>query len=256
MPVWELATMTWEDARALSERTPVALLPVGAVEAHGPHLPVTTDVIIAEAMARSGAELLAERGIPALILPPLSYAPAPFAAEFPGTITVRPETLRSLVADIARSAASHGARALAIANAHLDPAHIGALHEAGAEAGRHLAWAFPDVTRRPWAARLTDEFRSGACHAGQYETSIVMAARPKLVREDARRDLPPVMSSLTTAMREGRDTFEAAGGPRAYFGDPVAATAAEGHQTIAELGRILEEAVLDAIGIGKDRWEQ
>ena len=57
----------------------VAILPLGAIEAHGPHLPVGTDVWIAEAMARDGAERLGAEGIAVLILPPLAYAPAPFA---------------------------------------------------------------------------------------------------------------------------------------------------------------------------------
>src|SRR5437667_139867 len=103
---------------------------------------------------------------------------------------------------------------------------------------------FPDVTKKPWAVRLTDEFRSGACHAGRYESSIVLAARPELVRETVRGSLPANPRSLSGAIRAGQTSFEQAGGPRAYFGSPAEARADEGARTIEVLGAILEEAVL------------
>ena len=255
MAVNELSAMTWEEVAGLDASRVVAILPIGATEAHGPHLPLSTDVLIAEAMARSGAARLAQRGLEPLILPPLAYTPTPFAAGFAGTIGVSATTLRETLEDIAGSLGRLGVRRLVIANAHLDPTHLGALHDAVSAtradtdptgAGNAATVIFPDITRRPWGSRLTAEFRSGACHAGQYETSIIMAVRPDLVRDDARMTLPPVTHSLSTAMREGRHTFEEAGGERAYFGDPAAASAEEGLQTIAVLGEILEEAVLNA----------
>ncbi|HEX7118627.1 MAG TPA: creatininase family protein [Longimicrobiales bacterium] len=268
MAVRELSEMTWEDARGLAGGRTLAVLPVGAIEAHGPHLPLATDVIIAEAMARAGADRLAARAYDVVLLPPLAYSAAPFAAAFPGTLSLRPETATALVVDIARSLASHGVAALAIANAHLDPAHLASLHAAvaacsdarastdagvrgrggaAARRGGGIAVVFPDLTRKPWALRLTEEFRSGACHAGRFESSIVMAARPSLVRDALRASLPAVPHSLSVAIREGKRTFEDAGGPRAYFGDPAAASAAEGRATIAALGRILEDAVVEAL---------
>ncbi len=245
MPVWELSAMTWEEARGLAGERAVAVLPVGAVEAHGPHLPLTTDVVIAEAMARAGAERLAARGYDVFLLPPLYYSAAPFAAAFPGTISIRPETMTAVVTDIARSLADHGVRALAIANAHLDPAHLASLRAVAEEV--RLTIVFPDLTRKPWALRLTDEFRSGACHAGRFESSVIMAERPGWVRDTIRAALPEVPHSLSVAIRDGKRTFEEAGGPRAYFGDPASASAEEGRETIAALGRILEDAVVAAL---------
>jgi creatinine amidohydrolase len=242
--------MTWPEAAALDPERAVAILPVGAVEAHGPHLPLGTDREIAEAMADEGARRLAAAGWAPLVLPAIDYTAAPFAAGFAGTVSVRPETVTALVVDVATAVAGRGWRCLAIANAHLDPAHLGALAAAAEQirAGGWIAVAFPDLTRRPWAARLGEEFASGACHAGRFEGSIVLAARPGLVREDARRALAPNPASLSRAIRAGLTTFEAAGGERAYFGDPAAASAGEGRERIAELGRILEEAVLEAVG--------
>jgi creatinine amidohydrolase len=240
-----LSEMTWEEVRDLDRGRTVALLPVGAVEAHGPHLPIGTDVIIAEAMARAAASRLAPQGLGAIVLPSIAYTPAPFGAAFPGTLSITRETLTALILDLARELTRHGFAALAIANAHLDPAHREALAHAVARGGeeRLLPVAFPDVTRRPWAPRLSDEFRSGACHAGRYEGSVVMAERPTLVRERIQRALPPNPPSLADAIRAGAHTFEEAGGPRAYFGSPAEATADEGRATIDTLGEILAESV-------------
>jgi len=101
--------------------------------------------------------------------------------------------------------------------------------------------AFPNLTARPWAVRLGDEFRSGACHAGQFETSVVLAERPELVRDAIRAGLPPNPPSLSRAIRDGKRSFEEAGGARAYFGFPSQATAEEGRATIEVLGAILDE---------------
>ena len=115
----ELAAMTWEEVRDLDGQTLVAILPAGAVEAHGPHLPLDTDVVIATAMARAGARRLSARQYSVVILSPLAYTAAEFAAGFPGTVSLRPETVTATVVDIARSLTRHKVAVLAIANAHL-----------------------------------------------------------------------------------------------------------------------------------------
>ncbi|MGH7521267.1 MAG: creatininase family protein, partial [Gemmatimonadales bacterium] len=71
MPVHELAQLTWEEVRDLDRERTLVILPVGAIEAHGPHLPLDTDVVIATAMARAGAKGLGARGKGVLILPAL-----------------------------------------------------------------------------------------------------------------------------------------------------------------------------------------
>ena len=250
MTVFQLAEMTYEEVRALEAARVVAILPAGAIEAHGPHLPLSTDVIIAEAMARAGAEKLAARGYLPLILPALIYSVADFAAGFPGTISPSRESVTGLVSDIARSLSKQGFPALTIANAHLDPDHIASIEAATAAARAEdlLTIVFPDISKKPWALMLTDEFKSGACHAGQYEGSIVLAERPELVREEIRKGLAANLASLSQAIRAGVKSFEAADGPRAYFGSPAAASAAEGRRTIDVLGSILEEAVLNELG--------
>ncbi len=246
MPLKNFASMTWEEVRDLDSERTVAILPVGAVEAHGPHLPLGTDVIIAEAMARSAAEALASKGWSALMLPPIWYTQASFAEAFPGTISVSGSAVVSTVVDIARSLGAARIRTLALANAHLDPAHVAALRRATGQAAPGCRIVFADITRNEAAARLTDEFRSGACHAGRYEGSVVLAEAPELVRMDIAAELPGNPASLVEAMRSGLRTFEEAGGPDAYFGSPAEATADEGQDTIRVLGSILSEAVLSS----------
>jgi len=244
MAVCWLATATYEEVAALNRARAVAIVPLGATEAHGPHLPLSTDVIIVEAMARAGAERLDRRGVPVVVLPTVSLTPAPFAADFPGTIGVRPATLAALLEDVADALGAQGFRRLVLASAHLDPEHLGAVTEA-MEAMRvdGMRVAFPNLARRPWSQRLGEEFQTGACHAGRFETSIVMAERPDLVREVG-TTLPPNPSSLSVAIRAGQRTFAEAGGPRAYFGWPADATADEGRTLVETLGAILEEAAL------------
>jgi creatinine amidohydrolase len=250
MPVHQLAALTWKDVSRLTSRRAVAVLPAGAIEAHGPHLPLGTDVVIAEAMARAGAMRLADRGLEVLVLPSLSFAPAPFGAAFPGTLDLPASATTSVVSALVRELGRHGIILTALANAHHDPANVTALRNAVAELdatpdGPRLV--FPDVTRRRWAERLTEEFRSGACHAGRYETSILLAERPDLVDRDGMIALPPNPRSLVDAMRAGRATFAEAGGDEAYFGWPADATADEGRAIVGTLGDILCDAVLERL---------
>jgi creatinine amidohydrolase len=248
VPVLRLGELSWEAFRDLPKARLVAVLPVGATEAHGPHLPLATDVIIAEAMARNGAERLLAHDIDPVLLPPLAYTHASYAAGFAGTISIGAETATAMLVDVARALSKHGVRWLAIANAHLEPAHIASLSAAALriESEALLSVVFPDVTRKPWALRLSDEFKSGACHAGRYEGSIVMFERPELVQDELRRALAPNRISLSKAIRDGKTSFEQAGGDRAYFGDPAAATAEEGKASVDTLGQILAEAVSEA----------
>lgn len=239
-----LAEMTFAEVQEAAKDA-VVLLPAAATEAHGPHLPLMTDVIIARAMATAGAKALEARGVSlGVVAPPLQWTPAGYAAGFPGTMSLSPSTATAVLVEALMSFHRAGFSRIVVANAHLDPAHIASLNEGVSRArDAGAVVTFPDITRKPWALRLTDEFRSGACHAGQFETSIIMAERPDLVRETIRVALEPNPASLSDAIRAGKATFEAAGGPEAYFGYPAKATPEEGRETLRILGEILADAV-------------
>jgi creatinine amidohydrolase len=247
----ELAHLTFEEARTLLDRGAIALLPTGAIEAHGPHLPLSTDIVISREAAHRAVRRLLRDGVDAIVLPPLAYAVTEYASGFAGTISLSFDTAKALARDVILGAMRTGFRGVVVVNAHLEPENLRALHEACDEArARGARVELPDVTRKPHALRLGDEFKSGACHAGSYETSLVLAADPFLVRSERMAALVANPTSLSRAIKEGKKTFVEAGGPDAYFGDPAAATETEGESLYAELAEIFADA---ALAIARER---
>jgi creatinine amidohydrolase len=214
------------------------ILPTGACEAHGPHLPVDTDVRIAVAMAERAAERVDGR-----VLPPLTYGVARFARNFPGTISISPEVMVATVTEILVAAHAAGASALGLANAHLEPANIDALF-AAARRVKELTGvdvAFPNVGSRRSSERLA---RAGCAvdgHSGRYETSLVLAISPRLVHGHAK--LPAVEADLGAGIAAGATSFEEAGGPLAYFGRPAEGSGELGERLLDELGAMLAEGL-------------
>jgi creatinine amidohydrolase len=213
---------------------PVALWPVGAVEPHGPHAPLGTDTLISVGMCERAAGRLDN----AVVLPPLPFGVTRYGAAFAGAIGISEQTLRAVVRDVAKSVADNGFRRLVIVNNHFEPEQVATLRAAAEEAGA----LYLDLVRRRNAERLTDEFRRGSCHAGRYETSLVLADAPALVDSTA-KDLPPNEVDMPAAMAAGRTDFLAMGMDRAYCGAPAEATAEEGRQTFETLTDMLVELV-------------
>jgi creatinine amidohydrolase len=239
----DLAKRTWPEAKDLFGPDTVVLLPVGSTEPHGPHLPLDTDVTIAVAQAERAAARLEADGVRALVLPALPYGLTEFTSGFPGAVSLRPGTLWALLEDIVNSLEDQGVRRVVFCNAHLEPEHVAVLRgvildHAELTADRAQA-VFPDNTRRRWAQTLSDEFRSGECHAGSYETGIVMAADPDAVREDERAGLAPVTIGLIEKMQAGAKSFAECGSEHAYCGDPAAASADEGREQIERLAEMV-----------------
>jgi creatinine amidohydrolase len=234
--VRRLGELTWREADALKPRAPIVLVPIGSTEAHGPHLPLATDAILSEELAQRAAAALEGAGYATLVAPTVPYAITHYASEFAGTISI---------ADVCSSLVAQGFLRVCLVNSHLEPAHVASLKEACARvlAERGVAVVFADQLERRWARTLTDEFKRGACHAGSYETSLVLAARPELVRDEVRRQLMVKPIDLARAMREGKRTFGEAGAPEAYFGDPAAASVEEGNDIYARLVAMIVEEV-------------
>lgn len=244
----ELAEMTYEEAQDAAAAGAVALLPAGATEAHGPHLPLSTDVIISREAAVRAARLLRGEGREAVVLPALAYAVTEFAADFGGTISLPIETATALARDVILGAVRAGFAGVVVCNAHLEPGNLRALEDAVREARERGAKAtFPDVTKKPHALALGDEFKSGACHAGSYETSLVLAAQPFLARTDLAEALEPNPTSLSRAIKDGKQSFLEAGGPMAYFGDPASASASEGEERYRALAEIFAGAARELL---------
>ncbi len=207
----------------------VHVLPLGAVEPHGPHAPLVTDTLISLGICHRAADRL-DGEIPVLVLPPMHYGVTRYAAAFPGTVSIGEDTLRGLVTEIASSVGT-----IVLVNSHFEPEQVETLRSTGLP--------LLDLTRRAQAERLTEEFRSGSCHAGRYETSLVLADRPELVHADRMRALEERHVDLPAAIRAGQTDFVALGMDRAYCGSPAEASAEEGRATFETLTEMLVELI-------------
>ncbi len=207
----------------------VYLLPLGATEPHGPHAPLSTDTVISVGICERAAERLAGE-IPVLVLPALPYGVTRYGSAFAGTVSLSEETLGSIVAEIAASVGP-----LVLVNSHFEPEQVQTLRATGLP--------LLDLTRRANAERLTDEFRSGSCHAGRYETSLVLADQPQLVHADRMRALEERHVDMPAAILDGRTDFLAMGMDEAYCGAPAESSAEEGRETFETLAEMLVELI-------------
>jgi creatinine amidohydrolase len=240
--------LTWQEAEAALMQQPIGLLPIGAIEAHGPHLPLDTDVIIASAMAETAARKLTAAGRVALVLPPVVYGVSFAGTSFRGTSPVEREAFEPYLASLLIHLARQGYGAIIGCNAHLEPAHFDSIHAAcrAAEATVGIPIRTPDQRSARFAALLSDEFRAGARHAGGYETSILLAAKPDAVRVDVMRNLPPVWIDLPARLAAGARTFAEAGAALGYFGNPAVSTAEEGERMLDALSDMVMTTCQDA----------
>lgn len=243
----KLGELTTVSLRALLDagRPVVALVPVGSTEPHGPHLALATDVAISEGACARAIAGLDANGYAAVIAPAIAYGVTDCAAGFAGAVSVPAAALTAYLGAVARALLDGGFAHVCLVNDHLEPAHDRAVRAAIDGLGKRASVACP-LTRR-WARTLSAEFKSGACHAGRYETSIVMAHAPALVDEAARAALPEVPISLSAALASGVDTFAAMGLDRAYAGAPAEASAAEGDQLLDRLAEMIVGEVTEAL---------
>ena len=181
----------------------LVILPVGVVEEHGAHLPLGLDSFAAEVYAEAAAPHLENKGYEVVIAPTISYGVARAAIDFPGTLSLEPETLRSLVVDIGRSLAQHGLHRLVILNGHRDLSHMKALDEACArlteeKEAQILCVGFtsdPDVTAACYREGVHELSRSvrpqREGHGGEWETSLALHAFPEMVKRETMSQLDP-----------------------------------------------------------------
>jgi len=245
-----LGHLTTDEARAFEGA--VILQPVGSVEPHGPHLPLSTDSIISEAAAARALALLERRSIRALIAPTIPYGVTDFAAGFAGAISLPGPVLTSFLRALVAAHLAGGASHVCLVNNHLEPAQDAAVRAAIADLPAGDASVACPLTRR-WARTLSAEFKSGACHAGQYETSLVLAARGALVHADAAKALAPVPISLSDGIRAGKSTFREMGMDHAYSGAPAEATVEEGQALLDLLAEMIATEVTEALAQKQQR---
>jgi creatinine amidohydrolase/Fe(II)-dependent formamide hydrolase-like protein len=189
---YRLATLTWPEAKARLAEVDIALLPVGSLEQHGPHLPLDTDAFDAHYLAEQVASRCTEPK--PLVLPLVPYGVSYHHADFPGTISVSNNTLTSLVYDIGMSIAKQGIQKLVVVNGHggNTPALKFASQMINRDA-RILTCVDTGETSDVDLGKLCET--PNDVHAGEIETSTTLAVRPHLVQMDKARKFVPKFSS-------------------------------------------------------------
>jgi len=247
------AWMTSEElAEALAGPIPVAvMIPVGAIEPHGPHLPLDTDVIISRSASERAVERLSAAGVRGLTAPEVAYGVTDCASGFAGAVGVGARALSSYLHDVIDAWLENSAAHVCLVSNHLEPAHEETVRAAVARFPAVRCSAATPLAKR-WARTLDDEFKRGACHAGEYETSIVMAADPEAVRTALVAGLPDVDVSLSEMLRAGKKTFVEMGLDRAYSGSPSRASVAHGNEMLDRLAAMVAGEILAAMGLAGD----
>lgn len=227
----------------------VVLVPCGSVEPHGPHLPLETDTLISEAAIARAAQLLSAH-CAVTVAPAVAYGVTEYARGFAGAISIPARTLTLYLRAIVDGLHAFGAQHVCLVNNHLEPAHDAAVRAAILDLPRQGASVACPLDRR-WARRLSEEFRRGECHAGRYETSIVLAAAPDRLRlpEEQRRELPEILISLSQQIKAGVHDFIEMGLADAYAGAPALAGADEGHAQLDLLAEMIATEVREAMGL-------
>ncbi|HDD33631.1 MAG TPA: creatininase family protein [Thermofilaceae archaeon] len=219
--VMRLGELTWEEAGRYLKTADFVILPTGSFEQHGPHLPLLTDSIRAEALAEELARKAEERGLRVLLLPVLTYGVSEHHMNFPGTISIDSLTYISLIEDIGRSLARHGVRRLVLLNFHggnIAPLQV-AVERIRVRYG--LRTYLVHWTSYARDAILEVLKPSGSWgHACEHETSMIMLFRPELVRKDRIR-VPKVRKRADVKAFYYFDEITDTGG----LGDPTKASA-------------------------------
>lgn len=255
-----MAEMTWNEAEAAVASGAVALWAFGVIEQHGPHLPVGTDVYLPSARLRRVRKLLAERGVNSVIVPPFYWGVNGVSASYPASFVVRPEIMVELMLDVFKSLARDGYKQVFCVTGHGEALHNLTIHKGVqkgvAETGMDISFAAEEglLTRLKIdpADRMVTAFQTPKdptikmpdIHAGQGETSQMMALYPSLVKETRLADLDPVAFTVAD-LAEWRQGYEVSRRktPLGYVGNPARAHAESGARDF-EIGAV---ALADAI---------
>jgi creatinine amidohydrolase len=181
-----------------------------------------------------------------VLAPAVPYGVTRYARGFAGAVSVPPAALTAYLRAVVEGLLAEGLAHVCVVNNHLEPEHDQAVRAAveGLPPGR-ASVACP-LTRR-WARTLGDEFKRGECHAGRYETSLVLACAPSQVDGAAARGLPEVPVSLSKKISEGVVTFTEMGLARAYAGAPGQATAEEGAALLEKLAEMIATEISESM---------
>jgi len=219
---------------ARMRKKPIVILPVGAVEQHGPHLPLGSDLVqplhVLERVAKRTGALLA---------PPIPYGLVQTSRPFPGSLSVSFDALHGYVRDVLSEFVRNGFRRIVVVSGHAEGTHMAALRTAAKEVvDRERA----DITVLSDYDFVYDAFREeGEGHAGKIETSRLLAQRPDLVKGRARKGVNRIPKHAV--VRDARRHWSG------VTGDPGKASAELGQR----VDRIVEEMLVIVVNAAARR---
>ena len=238
------ADYTSRDFAALDRRNLIAVLPVGAIEQHGPHLPLSVDTEILDGIIAATVPLI-PHDCPALFLPTMPIGKSNEHSAWPGTLTCSAQTLRSMWMEIGDSVAAAGVRKLILLNSHggqiavmdIVARDLRIKHKMITVAANWFSMGLP-------AGLLTPEEDRFGIHAGDMETSVMLALNPDHVQMQHARNFHPREADLARENRQlglspsGRIGWQAQDlNAAGACGNAAAATAVKGRAFVAHAAR-------------------
>jgi len=214
---WEL--LSWEDIDSISKKpNSLAILPVGSIEQHGPHLPLGTDFLIADKVAEILTKKLNEKIVHAVKLPPIPFGLSSMWQAYPGTIALKYDTFTKLIIEVLTSIIAAGFNNILVLNGHAGNSDLlrVAAREAVECAGKGKVavitiWEFiGDI--------IKSLFETPFFHADEAETSVVLALGIPLIKE------PVPSSNIFRVYNEKWHSLDLTERPRAYVFRPESRT--------------------------------
>ena len=265
------SNLTTQDFGRINTSRAIAVLPLAATEQHGPHLPLSVDVDIVEgviqsaiaqlnASAHPAADALNQQNLSILVLPTQSVGLSPEHAAFPGTLTLKPETLIRMWTDIAESVKATGIHKLVLFNSH--GGHVGAMDVVARDLRARLGmlvysvnWyqlPLEDDKGQDAHALFSDHEHRFGVHAGDLETSVMLALKPHAVNmrkaenfksssEDRAQSFPILGNGRSAKLAWQMQDYNPAGAA----GNAAAATAQKGQVVLNAAGRSLAQLLLE-----------
>jgi creatinine amidohydrolase len=251
-----------QDFASLNKSRAIAVLPLAATEQHGPHLPLSVDTDIVNGVMRIAMPILKEAApdLPIYFLPTQAIGLSPEHAAFPGTLTLKPETLMRLWTDIAESVNAAGIHKLVLFNAH--GGHVGAMDVVSRDLRARLGMLVYSVSwyqlpllnaeGKDLNALFSDHEHRFGVHAGEVETSVMLALKPESVQMDKAQNFLSTSeerSAKFSILGNGKSAklawqmqdYNAAGAA----GNATAATAAKGQALLDAAGRSLAQLLVE-----------
>jgi creatinine amidohydrolase len=251
-----------QDFARLDKSRVIAVLPLAATEQHGPHLPLSVDTDIVNAVIARSVPLLQTLapGLPVYFLPTQAVGLSPEHAAFHGTLTLKPETLIRLWTDIAESVNVAGIHKLVMFNAH--GGHVGAMDVVARDLRARLGmlvycvnwYQLPlhDAQGQDLNALFSEHEHRFGVHAGEVETSVMLALKPQAVRMDEAQNFKSTSESRAAKfpiLGNGKSAKLAWQmqdyNPMGAAGNAAAATAEKGQALLAAAGQSLAQLFIE-----------